>query len=59
MYSRQRSACCVEERKFASLFLLRRNANLGSKAQVRSLRFKILDAIFNRNFYDSKLLASG
>ncbi len=34
VYSRQRSACWAEECKFASLFLLHRNANLDSKAAI-------------------------
>jgi hypothetical protein len=45
-------AYCAEERKSASFYLLRRNANLGFQKRNCSLRFKILDAIFNRNFYD-------
>ncbi len=44
-------AYCAEVRKSASFFLLRRSANLGFlTAPLRSLRFEILDATFNRNF---------
>jgi hypothetical protein len=43
----------AEERKPASFFLLRRNAIIRfSKALLRSLRLKLLDSIFNHNFYD-------
>jgi hypothetical protein len=42
---------CAEERKSASFFLLQRKLR-SSKAQLRSLRFKILGVTFYRNFYD-------
>jgi hypothetical protein len=41
-------ACCAEERKSASFFCC---AATFSKAQLRSLYFKLLDTTFNRNFY--------
>ncbi len=46
-------ACYAEERKSASFFVVAPQRNLRfSKAQLRSLRSKLLDASFNRNFYD-------
>jgi hypothetical protein len=46
-------AYCAEERKSASFFFVAPQHKLRlSKAQLRSLRLKILDATFNHNFYD-------
>jgi hypothetical protein len=46
-------AYCAEERKSASFFLVAPQRKLMfSKAQLRSLRFKLLDATFNRDFYE-------
>ncbi len=51
MYDLQSWAYCAEERKSASFFLLHRNAILDFlKAQLRSMRFKILEAILTAFF---------
>jgi hypothetical protein len=43
---------CAEDRKSASFFVAQQRKLKSSKAQLRSLRFKILGTTFNRNFYD-------
>jgi hypothetical protein len=46
-------ACCTEERKSASIFFVAPQRKIGcSQAQLRSLRFKLLDATLNHNFYN-------
>jgi hypothetical protein len=52
---KQRWACCAEECKSASphvIFVALQRKLRFSKAQLRSLSFKLLDTTFNRNFYD-------
>jgi hypothetical protein len=43
-------ACCAEGRKFIFVAPQRKLGFL--KAQLQSLRSELLDATFNRNFYD-------
>jgi hypothetical protein len=51
--SYQSWANCAEERKSARFFLLAPQRKFRpTKAQLHSLRFKILAATFNHNFYD-------